>query len=216
MWALPRPRQFVLGVLSWYTAEWVAWVNVPAYNVRMTFAELAGCLERYPWHLLAVFLIPPLLCLLLMLAHRKGAGCAFPWKYVYAVLIYWVCVPGMFCAVFTAYLLLFQNADMMKLNVLVFFLPVVSMAVTLAMIWRNAGSFDPIPGFNHLSGLMAILVVSFAIAFALHRLHLGIVFFGDLGSLLAIALVAFGLLKWGARRMAGGMGEASADKDEGE
>ncbi|HEY3320650.1 MAG TPA: hypothetical protein VGP72_09320 [Planctomycetota bacterium] len=179
----------------------------------MTFAELAGWLEHYPWHLLSAIITPPLLCLLLMLAHAKGQGHHAPWKYVYSVLIYWTSVPGMFSAVFTSYLLLFQNADLMKLNVLLFFLPIVSMGVTLALIYRNAGSFDPIPGFDRLSGLMVMLVVSFGIAFALHRMHFGIVFFGDLGSLLLIALVAFGLLKWGARRMAGA---ADAETPEGD
>ncbi|MCY3021915.1 MAG: hypothetical protein NTW87_23130 [Planctomycetota bacterium] len=180
----------------------------------MTFEDLARCLEHYPACLAVALLLPPVTCLLLMLAHRKGAGAVSPWKYVYAVLIYWVCVPGLFAAVLTAYLLLFQNANLMKLNILVFFLPILSMGITLALIGRNAGSFDPIPGFNRLSGLMLMLVVSFAIAFVLHRLHIWVAFFGDLGSLLLIALIAFALLKLAAQRMAGAPQETPAEEHD--
>jgi hypothetical protein len=169
----------------------------------MTFEDLVRWLDQYPLWLAGFLLIPPAFCGVLRALHGAKGGGVSPWKYIYSVVVYWVCVPGLFAAMLLAYLLFFQNANLMKLNLLIFFLPVISMAVTLLLIKANIVSFDEIPGFERLSGLMVMLGVSFAIAFALHRMHFGIFFFGDLGSLVVIALVAFGLLKWGLARFSG-------------
>jgi hypothetical protein len=177
----------------------------------MSFDDLVQWLDRYPLWVAGFMLIPPASCGLLRLIHKADCGGKTPWKFAYSVVIYWVCVPGLFAAMLTAYLLLFQNANLLKVNVLVFFLPVISMVATLLLVKSNVGNFDAIPGFGRLSGLMVMMGISFAIAFALHRLHFGILFFGDLGSLLVIATVAFGLLKWGLARLSG-KGETTPGK----
>jgi len=169
----------------------------------MSFEDLFQWLNRYPLWVSGFLLLPPAISGLLRFMHKPGGGEKSPWKYAYSVMVYWVCVPGLFAAMLTAYLLFFQNANLLKVNVLVFFLPVLSMVGTLLLVKSNVGSFAAVPGFGRLSGLMVMLGVSFAIAFALHRLHFGILFFGDLGSLLIIALAAFGLLKWGLARFSG-------------
>lgn len=172
-------------------------------NIFMTFEDLGRWLDRYPLWLAGFLLLPPAVCGLLRPIHKPGGGNKAPWKYAYSVVAYWVCVPGLFAAMLTAYLLFFQNANLLKVNVLVFFLPVISMAGTLLLIKTNVGSFAAIPGFGRLTGLMVMMGISFAIAFVLHRLNFGIFFFGDLGSLLIIAMVAFGLLKWSLARLSG-------------
>lgn len=169
----------------------------------MSFEDLTHWLERYPLWLAGFLLIPLAACGLLRVLHKSGGGDQSPWKYAYSVLVYWVCVPGLFAAMLTAYLLFFRNENLLKVNMLVYFLPVISMAAALLLIRSNVSSFAAIPGFGRLSGLMVMLGISFAIAFILHRLHFGILFFGDLGSLLVMAAVAFGLLKWGLTRLSG-------------
>jgi hypothetical protein len=178
----------------------------------MTFDDLVQWFDQYPFWMTGFLIIPLVLCALLRALHGAKGGGRSPWKYAYSVAVYWVCVPGLFAVMFVAYLLFFQNANLMKVNIVVFFLPILSMAVTLLMIKANIVSFDEIPGFGRLSGLMVMLGISFAIAFALHRMHFGILFFGDLGSLVAIALVAFGLLKWGLARLSGDAGKRAGDE----
>lgn len=169
----------------------------------MTLEDLVRILGEYPLALAGVLGIPPLVSFLLIPLHGLGNGGRAPWKYVYALLVYAVCIPGMFAGVLTGYLLLFRNENILKLDLLVYLLPIVSMVVSLLLIRRNVGSFDGVPGFGRLSGLMAILGLSFAIAFVLHRLHFGIFFFAPLAKLGAIALVAFALLHWGANKFSG-------------
>lgn len=169
----------------------------------MTIAGLAEFLAQYPFIVAAIFAAPPLLSLLLGVMHGKGNGGGAPWKYAYTLLLYVSCVPGIFAAMLTAYLLLFQNADMTKVNVLVYFLPIASMIATLVLVKRNVAEFTRVPGFGRLAGLMLMMGLSFGVAFVLHRLHFFIGFLGDLGSLLLYATAVFALMQWARNKLFG-------------
>ena len=170
----------------------------------MPLADLLALVSRHPLPTAIVFAAPALLAVLLLLLQPRGEGLRSPWKYFHATLVYWVCIPGVFVAVLLAYLLLFQNTNLLKLNLLVFFLPLASTGVTLVLVQRAAGSFGALPGFGRLSGLLTMIGLAFAVAFLLHRLRFVIGFFGDFGTLLLIAAAAFVALKLGARRFLGG------------
>lgn len=169
----------------------------------MTIDGLADFLANYPLAVAAIFAAPPLLSLLLGVMHGKGNGGGAPWKYVYTLLLYVACVPGIFAAMLTAYRMLFLNNDLTKVNVLIYFLPIVSMVLTLVLVKRNAGAFERIPGFGRLAGLMLMMGLSFAVAFVLHRMHFFIGFLGDLGSLLLYATAAFALMQWARNKLFG-------------
>lgn len=97
-----------------------------------------------------------------------------------------------------AYGVLFVRANLLTVNVLVYFGPIVAMAATLVLIHR-AVDFDDIPGSDRLSALVTLLALSFAIVFLLSRSFFGAFFFGSIGYLIAICVVVFALLKWSAR-----------------
>jgi hypothetical protein len=138
----------------------------------------------------------PVLAFLLALVHRRGAGNDFPWKYLYSTLVYAACIPGSFGAVVVLYVLLFAKENLLDVNALVTFAPIAAMAVTLAIVGRNA-SLTALPGFGRLSGLLVVLGLTFAVLFALSRTHLWVVFGGSAGLLVAGAAFVFALIKWG-------------------
>jgi hypothetical protein len=145
---------------------------------------------------LAIYLVAlPVIALFLGFLHRRGAGNDSPWKYLYAILVYAACIPGMFAATITLYLLLFVNANLLDVNALVTFAPIVSMAAALAIAGRNV-DFGPLPGFGRLSGLMITLGLTFGVLFALSRTRIWIVFGGSIFLLIAIGAFVFALLKW--------------------
>jgi hypothetical protein len=111
-------------------------------------------------------------------------------------LVYLVCVPGMFAAVITAYTLFFSGENLLDANLLVYFLPIASMVATLVLIRKNV-SFDEIPGFDHLSGLMVMVGCSFAIALAIQKTRIWVFFGGSIEKLFFLAAGIFALLKWG-------------------
>jgi len=169
----------------------------------MTLEDLLQILAAHPGPVAGALVLPALLSWLVSQLHATGEGGVSPWKYAYAVLLYAACVPGMFAAVLSGYALFFRNENLLQVNLLVYFLPILTMIATLLLIRRAVRSFDLVPGFGRLSGLMVILGVSFAVAFALHRFRFGIFFFGPLAQLGVIALAIFALLPWAAGRVAG-------------
>ena len=163
----------------------------------MTTRDLIQLAGQHPLVLVVAFVVPPLLAWLLGQMHDRRHGGEAPWKYFYAVLVYLACVPGMFSGVITAYTLFFSRENLLDANLLVYFLPIVSMIATLIFIRKNV-SFDDVPGFDRLSGLMVMVGCSFAIALAIQKTRIWIFFGGSIEKLFLLAAGIFALLKWGS------------------
>jgi hypothetical protein len=163
----------------------------------MTARDLIDAAGRHPALLASLSLLPPLGALLLGWLHGRGGGARAPWRHLYGVLVYVACVPGIGAAVLTAYTLFFTRESLLDKDLLVYVVPVVSMGVTLPLIRRNV-SFDDVPGFDRLSGLMVLIALTFAVVLAIRKTFIGILFGASLTTLLAIGAGVFALLKWGA------------------
>ena len=163
----------------------------------MTTRELIQWAGQHSVALLLAFIAPPVLAWLAGQTHGKEQGKLAPWKYLYSVLVYLVCVPGMFAGVITAYTLFFSGENLLDANLLVYFLPIVSMVATLVLIRKNV-SFDDVPGFDRLSGLMVMVGCSFGIALAIQKTRIFVFFGGSIEKLFLLAGGVFALLKWGA------------------
>ncbi len=168
-----------------------------AWSSPSTIRELVELASNYSAAAAVVLLCIPAAVLATGLMHGRGRGGSAPWKYLYALLVYLVCVPGMFAAVLTGYMLFFTRENLLDVNFLIYFLPIISMVVTLLLMRRQV-NFGEVPGFDRLAGLMTMIGAAFVIVFALSRTRLWLVFGGSIGAFLALAAFAFGLLKWGA------------------
>lgn len=163
----------------------------------MTLRDLIQVAGNHPTPIVAALVTVPALTWLVGVCHRQGEGRNAPWKYAYSVLVYLACIPGTFAAVLTAYAMFFRNENLLDSNLLIYFLPIFSMVATLVVI-RKRLSFDDVPGFNRLSGLMVLMACSFGIALALHKTRIFVGFFGSVEMLFALAAGIFALLKWGS------------------
>ena len=137
----------------------------------MTLREFFDYLSQNPIVVLAFFLAIPFTALLAGI-FGKGEGHLSPWKYLYSALVYLICVPGIFAAALAVYLFLFERGgSIFNVNLLTQVLPLFSMILTLGLIRRNV-SFEQIPGFGKLSGLMIMIASVFVLMYFLDRLHL--------------------------------------------
>lgn len=166
----------------------------------MTLREAMTWVGTHTWLLAAWVVIPPIVVWLMRHLHGRGGGVKAPWRYLYAVVVYLVCVPGMLAAVVTAYMLFFTRENLLDVNLLVYILPIVSMVVTL-LIMRASVPFDAVPGFDRLSGLMVMIAVSFGIALAIQKTGIWVVFGASIQMLFAMAVFVFLLLKWGTHAL---------------
>jgi hypothetical protein len=137
----------------------------------MTLNEFFIYLNEHPSLVLLYFLAIPALALLISWI-TENEGNASPWNYLYSVLVYGVCIPGIFATALGIYLFLFERGtSVFSLNLLTQALPVVSMLVTLGIIRRDT-PFEYVPGFGKLSSLMTVIVGVFVLMYILERTRL--------------------------------------------
>ena len=168
----------------------------------MTARDLIDLVGRHPLALAGLFVVLPAAVLVMGALHGPGGGGRAPWRFVYAVVVYLACVPGIGAAVVTAYTLFFTRENLLDKNLLVYVVPIASMALTLLLIRRRV-SFDEIPGFHRIWGLMTLIAITFTLLLVIHKAFIGIFFGAPLAALVAIFAFLFALLKWGARAVLG-------------
>lgn len=172
-------------------------INQAQYSGRpASIQDFTRTLEQIPTLiLLAVFLTPPLLAWIFSLIHKPGQGDLAPWRYIYAGLVYLVCIPGIFSCVLTGYSMFFIRQNLLSVNIFVYFVPIISMIATLVIIGRNA-TWEKLPGVDRLTALMVVLVISFSVALFIQKTRIWIFFGGRFSTLVIIALISFVILKW--------------------
>ena len=163
----------------------------------MTIQELIQMANGHLLALVVFFVAPPVIAWACGLMHGRGNGGVSPWKYIYSALVYAVCIPGLFSSVLTGYALFFQRANLLNVNLAVYFLPIISMIVTLIFIHKTV-NFENLPGFDRISGLMVMIGCSFLIVLAIDKTRIWLLFHGPIVMLLAVAAGIFALIKWGS------------------
>jgi hypothetical protein len=136
----------------------------------MTLRTLFSQLSVEPQLLLLFFGIIPFTALLAGIL-GKGEGHVSPWKELYALLIYLVCVPGVFAVALSVYLFLFERRRILDTDVYIQIVPVLSMILTLFFIRRNI-DFDNIPGFGRISGLMTLIAATLIAMWLIDKTHI--------------------------------------------
>ncbi len=76
------------------------------------------------------------------------------------------------------------------------------MVFTLALI-NKAADFSKLPGFERLSGMIALLAVSFIIILILYKTRIFIGFFGSFEMLLVLGIVIYIFLTWSWDKLSG-------------
>lgn len=172
----------------------------------MSIDSLITLLSQKREEILYFLCAVPLGAILLRLLHGKYKGKRSPWKYFYSVLVYIICIPGIFSLVISAYSLLFLHENLMTLDVLVYYLPVLSMIITLVIIKRSV-EFEYIPGFSKIYGLMILFFLTFVIALILDKLRVFVIFGGSISSLFVVCVIIFLLLKYSIKLLFGSFGK---------
>ena len=90
----------------------------------------------------------------------EGQGERGTVAYVYAILVYGTCIPGLFSACVWFYSMIFEQKSLIQLNPFIYYLPVLSMIGSLYLIKQNVRLWI-LPWFGELYELFGILCVSF-------------------------------------------------------
>ena len=137
----------------------------------MTLKELINLLGDNPGYIVGYF-IAILFATALTGWISKEDGYKTPWKYLYMLLIYGVCIPGIFAVGLNFYVFLFErNLSIFNADVYTQILPIVGMFLTLWVMKRYV-NLDAIPGFHRLTGFMIIILATLGLMYGLDRMRI--------------------------------------------
>lgn len=147
------------------------------------------------------FLALPALAFLMVFLGKIAPGGRII-DYGLSSIVYLSAIPGMLSASLLFYSLLIAGHDLLKVDAIVYFLPIFSMATAFFLISRKI-DLDRLPGFGRLSGLMILLLLVWVGVLCLYRFRFVIGFFSSVESLLLIGLIMFGIFKYAANKVSG-------------
>jgi hypothetical protein len=165
----------------------------------MTLGEFFDVLSANPSIVMFYFIALPLTAFLASI-FGKGEGNISPWKYLYSVLVYLACIPGIFAVTLCVYRFLFERVSIMDANIYTEILPVFCMILTLWLVRRNV-AFDEIPGFGRLSGLMLILGVIIILMWVLEKTHIIVISIMPFHYFIVGFIILLVLLRYGWRKI---------------
>jgi hypothetical protein len=171
--------------------------------IAMTIEEIIGKLNSNATGILIFLAFAPLLALLLnamVTAENYPKGL----KYGYSTALYAACLPGICALLLTLYSFFFLRQNMLQVNIWVYFLPIISMLITLAIIRRKI-PFDKIPGSQRISSFLLLVAVSFILTYLLQKTQIYIGIFALMGmkSLLILFAVIFFVLYYSWNKLMG-------------
>lgn len=167
----------------------------------MTVHDFLSVLDQYYGITLLYFMILPVASFITGLFYKPGPGISFL-DYLYSVLIYLSGIPGILSSVLTFYSMFIVRKNMLEVNVVLYFLPVISMCIVFYLINRKA-DFNRLPGFGRLSGFMILTGIVCIFLLFLYRLSLFIGFFASIESLLVTGILLFAVFKYAAGKLFG-------------
>ncbi len=166
----------------------------------MSIQDLFELVGNYPLFIMGFFVLPPLLAWLMARFDVSGEGPLTAWDYAYSVLIYLVGIPGTISMVLIGYSLFMVRQNLLEVDFLIYFLPVISMGLTFFMVGRDT-DLDRLPGFGRLSGLMMLIGLTFLVLLIVFKMRILIGFFASIESLVVLGIVLFILLKFAAKKL---------------
>ena len=152
------------------------------------------CLEN-PEIPVFYFVAVPLTALLAGIFSR-GDGEISPWKYLYAALMYFAFVPGIFAITLNLYLFLFERQSIWNIDLVMQVLPVVSMLITLWLITKYV-DLNAIPGFGKISGLILMILVLLSLLWIVDRTHILVISVLPFTTFLIIFVLMIVLFRYG-------------------
>jgi len=165
----------------------------------MTLQEFFDLLAAHPVWIIAFFILVPFTAWLAGML-GKGEGHLEPWKYLYSMLVYLSCVPGIFAVSLSIYLFIFERRSILQTDIFTQVLPILSMVATLLLIRRNVELKD-VPGFDKISGLIIVIAVALGLMWVVDRTRIWVISFLPFWQGILIFAGLLVVLRWGWGRM---------------
>lgn len=165
----------------------------------MTLGDFFNALSDNPSIVCFLFVAVPLTALLASIFGRNE-GAKTPWRQLYSVLVYLTCIPGIFAVTLNVYLFLFERQPILNTNIFTQILPILSMVITLWLIRKNV-SFEQIPGFDKIGGLIMILASLIVLMWILEKTNIFAITVVPFTYFIVLFIVLLILIRFGWKKM---------------
>lgn len=144
----------------------------------MTLQDLIVYLNGYPNVVLQYFVAIIVIALIgLLIINQENYNKTI--AYVYTLIVYAVCIPGLFSVVLVLYNFFFLKSNLLGLNLITHFLPLLAMFLTLFIVKKTVDTAT-IPGFNKLVSLFTLLIITFVLTYIVQKVFIGVFFIGSI------------------------------------
>ena len=165
----------------------------------MTLKELFNSIGENPTFMLIFFISLPILAFVMNWITGKDSYKS-PWSFIYSGIVFAAAIPGIFATLLVAYTMFFENTSLLEVNWVVYFLPIISMFLTLLILSQKL-SLERIPGFDKISGLVFMIIAASMVIFLLSRMRIWTVFIGSIWHLFGLFIVLLIVFRVGFKRI---------------
>ncbi|MBK8405391.1 MAG: hypothetical protein IPL25_15355 [Saprospiraceae bacterium] len=165
----------------------------------MTLQQFFDMIQANPNFSLYFFLGIPAIALVLGWITEPDSSQS-PWNYLFAVLVYAICIPGIFAVTLNIYFFFWERRSIMDTQLMIQFFPILSMVVTIAII-RRFVNLDDVPGFDKLTGFMLIIGVILTLMWVLDRTHIYAISFMPFYIVLLVIVGGILLIRYGLKQL---------------
>lgn len=165
----------------------------------MTIQDIINWFNANPNVILSYFSVILILSLLGLLL-IKPKHFKPPINYLYTILIYAVTIPGLLACILVLYGLFINKTNLLKVSVLAYFLPIIASIINIIIIKKTV-PLVYIPGFNRLSGMILLIIITFIITYILQRMFFGVIFIGSFSSLIGLFLVLLIIINYAWKKI---------------
>jgi hypothetical protein len=160
----------------------------------MAIDQLLSRLSTYQGALIIYIALIPVVAFALSFLHSVYGGRRPPWNGLYALLTYLVAIPTAAIATATGYLLLTEALTFGELSFVPTYLPLISFILTSLLI-KRAVDFYYVPWMLNPVGMLILMILTLSGGLYIYHTELFLVFGNPMLTLLAVAIVAFIVLR---------------------
>ena len=165
----------------------------------MTLQQFFDMIQANPNFSLYFFLGIPAIALVLGWVTEPDSSQS-PLNYLFAVLVYAICIPGIFAVTLNIYFFFWERRSIMDTQLMIQFFPILSMVATIAII-RRFVNLDDVPGFDKLTGFMLIIGVILTLMWVLDRTHIYAISFMPFYIVLLVIVGGILLIRYGLKQL---------------
>lgn len=137
----------------------------------MTIEDLLVYLTNDKTALFLFFMLLPIVTIVITII-SGGRSLQKPYSYLYSVLLFVVCIPGMLSVTLWVYSMFFERKALWQLPFFVYYLPIIVMAICIYILKKKRIPIRKLPWTGELYEFLVLLIITFASILIMMKLNI--------------------------------------------